>query len=41
MCHLDEVAHEEALRFGACTPFEKTLIRKMGRAFRCWWRRPF
>ena len=25
---LDELAHEEGLRFGACTPFEKQLIRK-------------
>jgi PAS domain S-box-containing protein len=24
----DELAHEEGLRFGACTPFEKELIRK-------------
>jgi len=27
---LDEFAHEEGLRFGACTPFEKELIRKNG-----------
>ena len=27
---LDELAHEEGLRFGACTPFEKVLIRKDG-----------
>jgi PAS domain S-box-containing protein len=26
----DELAHEEELRFGACTPFEKDLIRKDG-----------
>jgi formate hydrogenlyase transcriptional activator len=25
---LDELAHEEGLRFGACTPYEKKLIRK-------------
>jgi formate hydrogenlyase transcriptional activator len=28
---LDDLAHEECLRFGACTPFEKTLIRKDGK----------
>jgi formate hydrogenlyase transcriptional activator len=27
---LDALAHEEGLRFGACTPFEKELIRKDG-----------
>jgi formate hydrogenlyase transcriptional activator len=27
---LGELAHEEGLRFGACTPFEKELIRKDG-----------
>ena len=27
---LDEMAHEEGLRFGACTPFEKELIGKDG-----------
>ena len=27
---LDEIAHEEGLRFGACTPFEKELVRKDG-----------
>ena len=27
---LDQLAHEEGLRFGACTPFEKELIRKDG-----------
>ena len=27
---LDEFAHEEGLRFGACTPFEKELVRKNG-----------
>jgi formate hydrogenlyase transcriptional activator len=28
---LDEIAHEEGLRFGSCTPFEKKLIRKDGK----------
>src|SRR5205807_2090097 len=27
---LDELAHEEGLRFGACTPFEKELLCKDG-----------
>jgi formate hydrogenlyase transcriptional activator len=27
---VDELAHEEGLRFGACTPFEKEFIRKDG-----------
>ena len=27
---LDEFAHEEALRFGACTPFERGMLRKDG-----------
>ncbi len=27
---MDELAHEEGLRFGACTPFEKEFIRKDG-----------
>ncbi|WP_228486338.1 sigma 54-interacting transcriptional regulator [Paludibaculum fermentans] len=28
---LDELAHEEGLRFGACTPYEKELVCKDGR----------
>ena len=28
--HVDELAHEEGLRYGACTPFEKEFIRKDG-----------
>ena len=27
---LDDLAHEECLRFGACTPYEKELLRKDG-----------
>ena len=27
---LDELAHEEGLRFGACTPYEKQMVRKDG-----------
>jgi len=27
---LDDLAHEESLRFGACTPYEKELLRKDG-----------
>ena len=27
---VDELAHEEGLRFGACTPYEKELLRKDG-----------
>src|ERR1700676_1285693 len=28
--HLEEEAHEEGLRYGACTPFEKEYVRKDG-----------
>jgi PAS domain S-box-containing protein len=27
---LDDLAHEEGLRFGACTPYEKEMVRKDG-----------
>ena len=32
---VDEQAHEEVLRFGACTPFEKEFIRKAVSNCRC------